>query len=543
MDGPDDLSPTGEDTPTGEDAATADAEAVDFLRRWNPYDDPRTQVPEVLQRIAAMQVRMAVTRAARWAVAQSHEVVYAHDPCIARLDELEGEERRRLLTDTLNRATLAYRGIAHLLEEDPTATEPSALPEAAGMLAWTRGVLDHLEDYLARCEDAPTHARATLGARFAEDRRLEAEAWREGTPLAFWHARHGELDRGPAWLNLIALAVWVLEVEPKVRRARRAVGVRMGTLAGFARIGTVEVLAPREAPRGLQTRGDAWVPTAALDAAALTRIHRGIALLDTPTAPRMVAFLAHRIQRRLDPREPLEWRGTGGRNAWEALAAELEIEDAKRVREVRDVVETLGHLHYRTPTGREVGGLWTTYYDPGGGRGKVGRLTVTPNAGISGTVDDTDTGDDRFLVPLPALPGWCAPMIGRRNEYGAYARLWLWTLCRLREDAEDLTRQTGVLIDGATWAAAAVEVGLQIPEPLLVAQRLVDRWTQDGDDGRAVLERVAPNRYHLAPHLAAERAMLEEAGRRTIQGRKGGKAAAEQRAHPGTRRGRKPRGG
>jgi hypothetical protein len=227
------------------------------------------------------------------------------------------------------------------------------------------------------------------------------------------------------------------------------------------------------------------------------------------------------------------------------MAMELGIHDPQRARqEVRPLFETLGSLHYRSPTGLEVGGLWTyALENERGGRGKVGRITVTPNAVICGTVRDTDTDRaDRFLVPLPELPGWCAPMVGRPNEHGAYARLWLWTLCRLREHAEDIHLGTGVLIDGATWAGAGLEVGLRNPEPLLVPHGLIARWTRDGDDGRAVLEEVTPNRYHLAPHLEAERAMLDEAGRRSIQGRKGGKVAAERRAHPTKRPVKKPRG-
>lgn len=550
MDVPDDLDPTGDDLTAGE-ASTADAEALNFLRNWKPYDTTRTPVQwdpsetrtpsrEFLQRLEAFQVRLSVTRSARWAVAQSHEELYAHDPpSIARLDELKDPERQRLLAATLTRATLAYKDIAPHLEDAP-ATGASVLPETRGMLAWTRIVLDHLEDYVARCEDAPVHARDTLRGWLAGAADFEEAAWREGTPLAFWHARHGELDRGPAWLNLIALAVWVLEVEPLVRRSRRSVAVKLGTLQGLTSTlthgGVVEVLARSEAPQVAR----AWVNTATLDGEALERIRRGVGLLTHPLAPRMVTMVAHRIQRRIDPREPLEWMGGDGGNAWAAMAAELGVDDPKKVGAARDLFETLGNLHYRSPTGREVGGLWTTDYRPGGGRGKVGRLIVTPNAGICSGIDDTDTDEDRFLVPLPDLPGWCAPMVGRRNEYGAYARLWLWTLTRLREHAEDLHRGNGVLITGDTWAAAGVEVGLRNPDPLLVSHGLIARWKRDDDDGSAVLEEVAPNRYHLAEHLAGDRAMLEEAGRRTIQGRKGGKAAAERRAHPTKRTGKNP---
>jgi hypothetical protein len=479
-------------------------------------------------------------RSARWAVATMHgEHRGKAPPPVARLDELTDAERAYLHGLVVARAHVAHVALDLDLpiHGEGWPTVPT-LPEEGGMLAWTFRLLGHLEAYLDKCTDALEADRTWMREWLDTAREEEEAAWGDGTALACWHLRVAEFDKGPRWLNMVALAVWVLEVAPRVAHARRPVAVKQGTLQGLTSIltrgGVVEVLAPSAAPQVAR----AWVHTATLDGEALERIRRGTGLLASPIAPRMVAMVAHRIQRRIDPREPLEWRGGDGRNAWAAMAAELGVEDPKEVREVRVVFETLGHLHYRSPTGREVGGLWTTDYRPGGGRGKVGRLIVTPNAGICSGVDDTDEAADRFLVPLPELPGWCAPMVGRPNERGAYARLWLWTLTRLRTHAEDLTRGTGVLIDGATWAAAGVEVGLSIPEPLLVVSRLVDRWTRDGDDGPAVLEERAPNRYHLAEHLAADRAFLEEAGRLTIQGRKGGKAAAARRAHPTMRRGK-----
>ena len=507
-----------------------DVQAVYMLPRWT--------VPGELEESAY--------RSARWAVATmygSKRRGKAPPPPVARLDELTDKERTYLHGLVVARAHATHGALN--LDLPPHGegwpTVPT-LPEEGGMLAWTFRLLGHLEAYLDKCTDAPEADRTWMREELEGFREGETTAWEGGTALACWHLRAGELDRGPRWLNMVALAVWALEVAPQVAHARRPVAVKLGTLQGLTSTlthgGVVEVLAPSEAPQVAR----AWVHTATLDGEALERIRRGTGLLAHPVAPRMVAMVAHHIQHRIDPREPLEWRGGEDGNAWAAMAAELGIEnDPKKVREVRALFETLGHLHYRSPTGREVGGLWTTDYRPGGGRGKVGRLIVTPNAGICSGVDVTDAGEERFLVPLPELPGWCAPMVGRRNEHGAYARLWLWTLTRLRTHAEDLTRGTGVLIDGATWAAAGVEVGLSIPEPLLVVSRLVDRWTRDGDDGPAVLEEVAPNRYHLAEHLAADRAFLEEAGRLTIQGRKGGKAAAERRAHPTTPRGKKPR--
>lgn len=509
-----------------------DVQAVYMLPRWT--------VPTELEGSAY--------RSARWAVATMHGSEHrGKAPPVARLDELTDAERTHLHGLVVAQAHVTHKALD--LDLPPHGegwpTVPT-LPEEGGMLAWTYRLLKHLEAYLDKCTDAPEADRTWMREWLANFREEEVSAWGDGTALACWHIRAGELDRGPRWLNMVALAVWVLEVAPRVAHARRPPAVTLRTLSAIQDAlsyrGKVEVLEAGQAPPS--TRIGTWVEaSAAVDSAALTRIQRGTGLLGSVLAPKMLTLLVNRIQRRLDASGTLVLSGRDDLNVWEALAAELGVREEKRIRqEVRPLFEALASLHYRTDRGLEVGGLWTwAYENDQGGRGKAGTLHISPNPALIGKVGEHGSDRvDRFLVPLPELPGWCAPMLGGPRNHGGIARLWLWTLCRLRAHADDIERGNGVLIDD--WEAAAVEVGLSNPGPLLVQHGLIGRWTRDGDDGPAVLEEVAPKRYHLAPHLAAERAMLQEAGRRTIQGSKGGKASSARRAHPTMRRGKKPPG-
>lgn len=548
---------------TDEAAFIERAEATRHPGVIDPPEDVAALEALAMWRMDRTALVDAAARAARWAVATRHDAGPDDAPTpVARLDELTDEQRAYLLERVTARTLVAYNELPpapsleladgwsiegeHVVPAGPVTTYPfrvpEVLPERDGVLAHTRGILEHVEEYRTRCVDAPEVERRWLRERLTAAEAEAEEDWREGRPLAFWDPRDGDLDRGPPWVNLIALAVWVLEVAPRVAHARRPVALTLKTLSAIQEAlsyrGTVAVLEAGHAPPSTRTR--TWVETAAVDGAALTRIQRGTGLLGSVLAPKMLTLLVNSIQRRLDARETLVLSGRDGLNVWEALGAELGVHDEKRVRrEVKPLFEALAALHYRTPSGLEIGGLWTwASGNDQGGRGKSGTLQIHPNPALCGIVEAQERGHgERSLVPLPRLPDWCAPMMGGPRNHGGIARLWLWTLCRLREQADDLTRGNGVLIED--WEAAANEVGY--PYPLLVQHGLIARWTRDDKGGLAVLEEVAPNRYHLAPHLEAERAMLEEAGRRTIQGRKGGKAAAERRANPKPRRG-KPRG-
>jgi hypothetical protein len=66
------------------------------------------------------------------------------------------------------------------------------------------------------------------------------------------------------------------------------------------------------------------------------------------------------------------------------------------------------------------------------------------------------------------------------------------------------------------------------PGPLAIV-RYLDVWKGDNARGVVVLEELTPGRYNLAPQFAAERAMLEEGGRRSIANAKRGRASAAKR--------------
>lgn len=67
--------------------------------------------------------------------------------------------------------------------------------------------------------------------------------------------------------------------------------------------------------------------------------------------------------------------------------------------------------------------------------------------------------------------------------------------------------------------------------PTATMDKALDRWTNDGDDGLAFLEEVAPNTYHIADNdkYGQARRFLDETARRSKQGRRRGLRSGRKR--------------
>jgi len=500
-----------------------------------------------------------VLRALRRAIRARADAKGLPAPACMRLDELSDAERGEIQRRTTARAAEVWRGISNVeavaraIEHVEAAgacppVAPSvrieALPVADGMFGPTRDVLEGLRAYVAAApvEHPSGHDGRGAWLRAAIDREAARarDEWGTGAPLRPWDLRVGDLDRGPAWLGHVALAVWTLELEPAIAHARRPAAFRLPVVES--------ILEALRRPRRLRDDGDlvadtphasrpvaSYTDVVTADPAYLERVTAGVGRLTHPLAPRVVVYVAHAIQRRISARDPIVWAPADGWSAWDRIAAEVldspERPHPSHVRDVRDLVHAIGPMHFRGRDGSMTAGLWTTHTsgDPTGGRGNTSIVTLTPNAGLFTSNAGDYNGRSSFLTPLPRLPGWAPPGVGRVNDAGASARLWLWFLVQLRDQAEDLARgHGGARLEPADWVRGAAHVGMTRPGPLAIV-RYLDVWKGDNALGVVVLEELTPGRYNLAPQFAAERAMLEEGGRRSIANAKRGRASAAKR--------------
>jgi hypothetical protein len=417
----------------------------------------------------------------------------------------------------------------------PTEAESRATMGDPPMLRWDAGFADLLDGM------GGDRARAVAGAvrkaaadRAAEDPPLGGELWRLWARLEW-----GAGTEGRRWLVALADALWHDVWRPALVRERRPVAMSVTGLAGVVSALAGSSVAPDRGGRGvlLDRTGEpvarfehrrlaTAVQAEALEALALA----GVRELRTVAAMRFIPWFAHAVQRRQNEAAPLEYEGGGGINAYGAVAEAMGLDPRDDAGKVRALLHALSCAILSYPDGGEASVLMLDYR-PGGGRGNPSRLTLTPGRPwLAGDVHALPEGAAyRALAPIPLLPDLAPPFVGDRRERGALGRLYLRILAELAHHSPEIARGVGAHIPGDRWAALAREEGVIRPPPLLVGL-VQDRWTRDGDDGPAVFERVGPDRWHLAPAFAEERAVLEEGGRQRIGASIGGKLAAASRA-------------
>lgn len=512
----------------------------DFERTWckpQPWADALRALPRTFGALmralntfpGTVALRLRIMLAAAWPAAlrewrRQNAVALAARAIIRRAqedgDDLAGDaEAEGLLQATIGRMHPAAAVALGLPVDRPAFL---ALGAEDGMF-----VLDaRLLRYLGSLPDC-----RSVVASMADHARAQW-AQREQAGVRPYHLRW--LDDPTHLLKCLAIAAWQGGVRPGVERRRehaqpvlsQTIMREIGTAAGWwDREGrTVRVNADRSGLAVVTGRGEvlAEVPTLPDDLAA---IQRAVAQLASLTGHRVLRDLAARGHRQYwrqapDPALVVVPHGLQG------YAEELGMRGGKARGEVLNLLRA-GHVFRRTwPGTREVGGLWT--YDL---EGAAGRCTARLEIRLGSILLPSHARrlDNHFGVPVVPLPP--PPAHGRVCDRAAQAAFQVQILMALVERREELARYGGARLEAADFARMAARVGL--PPGTIAA--VLDRWTKDGDDGPACLERTGEGAgclYNLPANDAyrAARDYLMRGGERTLRGRASGQRGAEARA-------------
>ena len=179
--------------------------------------------------------------------------------------------------------------------------------------------------------------------------------------------------------------------------------------------------------------------------------------------------------------------------------------------------------------GGELGGLWGYGLKDKTGPGKPARLRVELMSVLMPYYAKFHLGkDEQHLVPIVSLP----PFVGRFNDHALQAAFQFRLMAVLVEHRKELLPRGGALLLPHDLEQLALAVGL--PPDLL--PRVLDRWTQDGQEsqegGERFLDRIEKDRYMLAntePYEEA-REFLLEGSRRALAGKEGATRALQRKA-------------
>lgn len=267
-------------------------------------------------------------------------------------------------------------------------------------------------------------------------------------------------------------------------------------------------------------------------------LRRGLTLLGSVTAHRLLRWEITEGHNRVRRRE-VDARALHIDGGWSALAEKLELQGRKAAEDIHAIVVAQAHSCFRF-SGGAYGNLLSYTVEPSVGRRKGFARIILGDAllpdflfEIRAKMGHTSRSarEIQRLVPVVDLP----PLIGRPNEHGQQASLSMAVVTELRHRAAELFEQGGILLASERWRELAELAGL----PVSMIDQVLDRWTQDGDDGPAFLEKTDPNRFTLAATHSAARAFLLEAGRREVEGSEAGKRSADGRSQQGKNAGKK----
>jgi len=255
-------------------------------------------------------------------------------------------------------------------------------------------------------------------------------------------------------------------------------------------------------------------------------LRKGSKLLGTLNAYRLLHLevsLGH--QHALDDKNK-DVRALRFEGGWEALAEAAGIEgNSRAITEVHAIIAAQAHLCFVSPDG-SYGNLLSYEVRPATGhhRGRISLIlgdALLPDfifsPGFFG--NGRSAREARRLVPMLPLP----PLVGRPNDKGAQVNLQLRLLAEMRRRATEFYEEGGVLLSSYELENFAKEATL----PLTTLRKVIDRWTQDGEDGPALLELIEEDRYTLGKTHVDARNFIAEAGREEIQGKEAGLKSRE----------------
>lgn len=488
--------------------------------------------------LQAYSGRDATAQGRRYAAAVAVLAAEADDE-LARL-----EDAARRVADALEphmaRLVARVRGLTA-----PTLDAPDGRP----VFAWDHALCEVLRGI------GPTGAQgAAEGLTLAADRwgACQSDEQRSRDLLRLWLVNWQAADdvrRLPMFVRVLARAVWVDDVRPKILSARRySPALPMAVHEGIGETVLMPARRANDQQAELRLGGYRLVPV--LDVQVIDELARaGQAVLGTVTAAKLVTWIAragHASVAQPSPRADdsrITWPTGGGRivihGAERTLADELALGTREMVR-ARQLIEHLHAVQVTHPDFAQPVRLLMR--EERIGRRTAGRTGPAPreltlilgSLLLPGYVNENlaelglpTRARQRAKRLVPVLDG-DPPLVGDRSTHAAQWRLSWGLLEYLRDHAEQLLEDGpgGVLLDLSTFAHMAHHATLRAG----MVGAVLDRWTQDGDDAPKLLERVERDRYTLGPTHAGALDTLRRGARQAKAGAAGRAKAAKARA-------------
>lgn len=412
-------------------------------------------------------------------------------------------------------------------------------PMAAGIHAWDEAFAHDLEASLG-----PEGERVAGTIRVRAHLRAAMFA-RDGNPVPMWRLWNIDPDQDCCpYITLLGIAVWAAFVREEylefIEKPPALMAPIMANVAMAHQRG-VHLVENGESPPSLLTKDDRHLaimerrhtdllpPIPKIDAKiAVAVLQQSVPALTSLAAQRVIRweiFTGHKQRAMTDPRK------INIPDGWPYIAEQIGLQDHNAPEQVRMIVLAQAHMCFRLPGKRERYGNLLSYIEqPAAGRETSHVQLVLGTILMPGHIHDYAKEDfewpseyfsARKLVPVLELP----PFVGRPADWEPQAAFSGWLTIEMRNQARLIEQQGSASINDEQMRELAARAAL--PQTLLHA--VLDRWTQDGNDGPAFLLRPSPDHYTLAKNNEVAWQYIVTAGKTENAASRSGKRKITQR--------------
>lgn len=201
------------------------------------------------------------------------------------------------------------------------------------------------------------------------------------------------------------------------------------------------------------------------------------------------------------------------------LADILQCKGKKAVTVLGEILYAQSYLHFKHKgiSGNLI--QLTKYKSPVTHRDEGLEITVGTMLLPYQTFEAYKNGDCGLLIPLLRDP----PLVGANLFHASLYSLQMDVMAEFSKQSTELYKTGSITISKNSWNELCCNNAI----PSVLGEQVLDRWTQDGNDGAKFLEIVQAERYTLASEYAKELAFLKEQGQRRIQASLAGKISTQ----------------
>lgn len=319
---------------------------------------------------------------------------------------------------------------------------------------------------------------------------------------------------------LIADVCWEHQVKPTLKKARQAPALTLGVTPAVRKAqNKFSTIKPAKNKLDIYHNDTLIAETAVISPSLVRNLAKGAKLLGSVQGHKLLRYQVRRGFENWKSGKK-DFRSLEYERGFVQIAEDLGMKKGKGSQIIKQILEAQAHLYFRVEK--------TTY-----GNLIILKQTINPKTGRDEKVEmilgsellpyqtfkEMDA-KKKLLVPCVDLP----PFIGGSKTHAQQCELQMEVLEHMTENSKDYSEEGGVLIKSGDFKEMAKNTGMTKD----TLEKVVGRWTQDGDDGGRFLEQIEKDRFKLGKTYSdADKLLTDQGNLRSRNSERGKKSASK----------------